>query len=70
MSTPDYTGTGQPGSMIIGGGSTPARPQPTDAPGDVAAGWLKVGAQAIGGNGEFTYGNSYFGGDSGVWQQT
>lgn len=59
----------QPGTTF-GPGSEPADPQATAPPGDVAHGWVKVGAQGTGGNGEFTYGNAYFGGDSGVWRQT
>ena len=66
----DMTGTGEPGSMVIGGGSRPVRPQPTDEEGSMAAQWVKVGAQAAGGNGMFDYDNGYFGGDSGMWEQT
>jgi hypothetical protein len=63
-------GTGQPGSMVIGGGSLPVRPQPTDAAGDMAAQWIKLGDQGVGGEGMFDYENGYFGGDGGVWRQT
>lgn len=66
----DVTGTGEPGSVVIPSPLSTDRPQPLDAPGDMAGKWVKVGAQAAGGNGEFTYGDGYFGGDSGVWRQT
>ena len=66
----DMTGTGEPGSMVIGGGTKPVRPEPADPPGDMAAQWVKLGAQGAGGNAEFDYSNGYFGGDSGVWRQT
>ena len=66
----DYTGTGEPGSLVLPGfPSPPSRPQPTDPAGDMADLWVKVGAQAIGGEGEFDYSNGYFGGDSGIWKQ-
>lgn len=53
----------------VGVGPEAARPQPTDAPGDTSGGWLKLGAQALGGS-QFDYENSYYGGDSPPWKQT
>jgi hypothetical protein len=36
----------------------------------MAAQWIKLGDQGVGGEGVFDYENSYFGGDGGVWRQT
>lgn len=66
----DFTPGGDTPGGLVGVPVAPPGPQPADPPGDVSGGWLKIGAQGTGGNGEFTYGDAYFGGDSGVWRQT
>lgn len=46
------------------------RPQPDDAPGDSAAGWVKVGSGGQGGD-QFSYDDGYFGADGPApWRQT
>ena len=59
----------QPGGDVDVGPAA-VRPQPADPPGDRSGGWLKVGAQALGGS-EFDYDNGYFGADGPApWKQT
>ena len=68
----DLTKDGLPGGNVnVGPAWEEAdRPHPDDAPGDNSGGWLKVGAQYLGGR-QFEYENGYYGIDGPApWKQT